>query len=640
MSVAVVQSGNGAIPEWTRQNVASLERSILGAVLLKPESWGFIRQRIDSGCFYYEKHRALFEAIESVAVEHGQPDFMLVVNELRGANRLEAAGGISYLANLAHCVPAAANLEAHIHCILEIRSSHSGEPVSIWPELVPIGPGKLPEFPVDALPPVLAQFVEEQATAAQTPAALPAMTVIGACSAAIMGKAEVCIRGDWVETLNTYTSVVMSPASRKSQSMSAAKTPLEQWESEQRKAKAAEVQAARAYRDVLEGQVKEAKTRAAKAKGDDAEALIREAVDLAQRLESFQVPALPRLLVDDTTPEQLAVLLSEQSERMAIFSAEGTVFELMTGRYSQNGGGNFELFLQAYRGESYTVDRKGKAPIELRKPLLTICLAVQPDVIESMAKKPGLRGRGMFGRFLYAIPENNLGTRRIAPPSVSPEARIAYNRAIERLMNLGTPGEAVLMRFDANAEAVFRDFEEWLEPRLGPFGDLGGMPDWGGKLAGTTARIAGLIHLAKNLDKSDPRRLPITGETVMSAISVAAFCIPHAQAVYQDMEADPQASGALHLLEWIRKERRHEFTRREIHQGCRGKFRKIDQLRAPLDLLKSHGYIRLFEDAVKRRKGPPSDKYLVNPAVYEIEDIEDANAPARVREERKGPIHP
>jgi hypothetical protein len=357
--------------------------------------------------------------------------------------------------------------------------------------------------------------------------------------------------------------------------------------------------------------------------------LMQEAQEAARKLADFKPTVMPRLLAEDATPEQLAVLMSDQGGRMAIFSAEGTVFELMAGRYSQNGGSNIELFLQSFKGETVRVDRKGRPELLLLDPALTICLAIQPDVIESMSRKPGMSGRGLLGRFLYEMPESLLGLRRIGAADVDEGTRLRYSRMVERLLNLEAQATTPILRFSLDAQSIFQEFESWLEPRLGPFGELGSMSDWGGKLAGAAARIAGILHVLERIDQPNLLGGEIGPETVMHALGVAEFCIPHARATYADMQADPQMAAAQHLLDWIQKEQCKEFKRRELHQAVRGRYPKAEMLEGPIRTLTTHGYIKIFEVPEKKKRGRPSEKYLVNPELLNFEDSEDMRMRAR-----------
>jgi hypothetical protein len=66
--------------------------------------------------------------------------------------------------------------------------------------------------------------------------------------------------------------------------------------------------------------------------GEDQSTLLQEIHELEGKLPP--VPAIPRLFVDDCTPERLASLMIEQGERIAVFSDEGGVFDILAGRYS------------------------------------------------------------------------------------------------------------------------------------------------------------------------------------------------------------------------------------------------------------------------------------------------------------------
>lgn len=69
--------------------------------------------------FYHEAHRHIFSAIGDVFDQHGAADLVTVSEELRTRGALEAVGGISYIAGLAHGVPTAANVEHYAHIVRE-----------------------------------------------------------------------------------------------------------------------------------------------------------------------------------------------------------------------------------------------------------------------------------------------------------------------------------------------------------------------------------------------------------------------------------------------------------------------------------------------------------------------------------------
>src|SRR5262249_58823621 len=79
---------------------------------------------------------------------------------------------------------------------------------------------------------------------------------------------------------------------------------------------------------------------------------------------------------------------------------------------------------------------------------------------------------------------------------------------------------------------------------------------------------------------------------------------------------DPVVSEARHILAWIHRIQHTAFTRRDLFEGTKGRFRQVGALALPLDLLIRHGYIR--ERDPEERPGPgrkPSPTYDVNPLI-------------------------
>ena len=199
----------------------------------------------------------------------------------------------------------------------------------------------------------------------------------------------------------------------------------------------------------------------------------------------MEVPVLPRMLAEDSTPERLAGLLAEQDGRMGVFSAEGgDVFAIMAGRYASSGEPNIGVYLKGHSGDSLRVDRQHRAPVFVSKPALTICFALQPFVIEGLAEQRGFRGMGLLARFLYAIPENTVGQRDVDPPTVPKIIQCDYHDQLTNLLKIpirkGQDGEVaeheLLMSSEAREKMV--NFERALEPQLAETGANLRPPAW------------------------------------------------------------------------------------------------------------------------------------------------------------------
>jgi hypothetical protein len=515
------------------------------------------------------------------------------------------------------------------------ESAESAESTPAWEPPAPLGAAAAaPGFPVRALPGWLADYVQAEAHATQTPPDLAAMQVLSVLAAAAGGLAEVAVRPGWREPLNLFTAVGMSPGSRKSAVVRDVTRPLLELERELVGAKTSAILEADTARKVAEraaeqaqtiaGKAAAGQTVAGKAAADQAEAALADAVAAARRAAGIQVPATPRLLVDDATPEALASLLAEQGERIALLSPEGDVFDMMAGRYAQGSGPNLGVYLKGHAGDPLRVDRKGRPPEHVDRPALTVGLAVQPDVLRQIADRPGFRGRGLLARFLWSLPAATVGRRQVGAAPVPAGLRERYETDVKALARsllgqaelgrLAGITEPMAIPLNPAAAAVLLDLERELEPRLDPeTGDLAHVEGWAAKLAGATARIAGLLHLAEHL--RDGWAKPVQAETMHAAVAIARYLTEHALAVFDLMGADPALADARYLLDWIERTATERFTRRELFTALpRGRFPKVDALDPALELLEAHGYLRRAAQPAPKGPGrPPSPTYEVNP---------------------------
>jgi replicative DNA helicase len=348
--------------------------------------------------------------------------------------------------------------------------------------------------------------------------------------------------------------------------------------------------------------------------------LVEEASSLAAELAETRVSVPTRCIADDCTPEKLITLLGDQGGRIAVLSPEGDVFDLMAGRYSTKGTANLGVYLKGHAGDTLRVDRVGRTPEFINQPALTLGLTVQPEVIRGLATKPGFRGRGLLGRLLYSLPASPLGHRNTSPPAVPENVYEYYRGALLVLLNLsnekGDDGDLIphVLMIEAAGQERLQRFETWVEPQLSEFGNLGRMTDWGGKVVGAVARIAGLLHMAEHAGAEAPWNIPISDATVERAIRVGMYFIEHAKAAFAEMGADAVVENAKAILRWIGHNKLASFTRRDLHQGMRGTFERAAEIEPPLAVLIERGFIRKRPHNPANGAGRPvSPTFDVNP---------------------------
>ncbi len=95
------------------------EQSVLGSMLIAPESWDTVTEIIGSDDFYNRAHQTIFIAVLDL-LKHNLPvDLITVSEQLEKHDKLEEAGGFAYLAELAKNTPSAANVAAYAQIIKE-----------------------------------------------------------------------------------------------------------------------------------------------------------------------------------------------------------------------------------------------------------------------------------------------------------------------------------------------------------------------------------------------------------------------------------------------------------------------------------------------------------------------------------------
>ena len=93
------------------------ERSLLGGLMLDQRAWDQVADVVGLDDFYRADHRAIFQAVMTLIGQDRPPDAVTVSEQLEREQRLEAAGGVDYLARLVEETPSAANVRAYARIV-------------------------------------------------------------------------------------------------------------------------------------------------------------------------------------------------------------------------------------------------------------------------------------------------------------------------------------------------------------------------------------------------------------------------------------------------------------------------------------------------------------------------------------------
>ena len=319
-----------------------------------------------------------------------------------------------------------------------MKQQDSAEPV--WEAPIPLDDAHPPAMNPDILTGLLGDMAKAVSAATETPIELAAGVGLSVLAAACQGKIVIEVNPGYREPLNIWVIAALESANRKSSVLSEMTAPLLQWEQNQGGKLAPWIREAASKRQNQEARLKSLRSQYGKAQAEDLPDIARQILDIETNLPEVPVP--PKVWAQDVTPEHLGSLMAQHKGRMSILSAEGGIFDIIAGRYS-NGVPNLDLFLQGHSGDAVRVDRGSRDPIYLGNPALTLGLSPQPGVLRGLADKPGFRERGLLARCLYFLPGSPLGYRRLNTIPVPESARAGYQDLIFKLLNIEPEEERV-----------------------------------------------------------------------------------------------------------------------------------------------------------------------------------------------------
>ena len=472
-----------------------------------------------------------------------------------------------------------------------------------FPPIVPLTPQwcGLPPFPLDALPDFIRDYVKAVADHSQTSPDMAAVISLGVLAVCLQGKYEIESPSGFSEPLSLYMAVIAAPGERKSSVMRAMTKALYDYERDYNKARAEEIQENRRSRQRLERQI--SSLRKSLERSYDRETEL-ELMQLEDQLAGTPELKPVRFFADDCSSEALTSLMADNGGIFSVISAEGGIFDIMAGRYSQRA--NIDVWLKGHCGDTIRVDRMTREAESIEHPSLSAILSIQPSVLEEIMSNSTMSGRGLLARFLYASPPSMIGYRNFYAPPITEEVVERYHWLIYELMAL--PLEDEPTKLSLTIPAYFRMIDYFREHEQFLIGEGQAISDWASKYIGAVLRIAGLIHVAG----SEGTKVDVA--TIENAIRIGKYFLAHATYAYSLMGTDLSIQKATFVLSKLKKKNVTTIKRSELFQICRGKFfRKTEDILPTLDLLAEHSYLRQEEPQRQSAGRPPDVRIIVNP---------------------------
>lgn len=318
------------------------------------------------------------------------------------------------------------------------------------------------QFPLEALPSAIRQFVAEGAEALPGPYELLAIPALVAAGAAIGNACGIRLKEGWQEKPSLYAVVICNSGTMKSPALDHATFPVKQHQTDTR-----------------------------------------------------------RTWTSDVTVESLARLLTEHPRGLLVIRDELAGWVKAENQYKGGKGTDKEFYLSAWGGQSFVVDRVGaggkSTPLFIDRPFVSVVGGLPPDVLQELDQSAGIAD-GFFPRILFAWPD------RFFPnwtdKTISRETTKQYETMFSDLYTLGNiaTAETTYLGLALDAQEAFiawhkQHFSEAVIQATSPF--LEGCYD---KLKGYCARLA-LIHALC----TNHRSLSVPLKSIEAAITLVAY---------------------------------------------------------------------------------------------------------------------
>ena len=463
--------------------------------------------------------------------------------------------------------------------------------MELWPELPT---QMLPEFPVDVLPDDLAAYCTARAKSIQVSPAMVACIMFGTVSSVAVGRIKVQpMHGNsYMEPAQLYLICRGNPGERKSSTMTSVTEPWTEWITEKE-------QKIQQKNDVTRRKIEVCRQDAKRAKGADLEMLLEQMDEMNKQLLPDPISPL-----GDVTMEALIEYMSRHDGKAAVMTDEANILNVCIGRSytSDKGAVNLDVILKGYSGNDITGIRVGRGAWKIKHGALSVCVAVQPNLLDSFTKDKTSAGRGLQGRFLYFLPESMVGLRQARAPQMPADLALKWDKTIRWIASLPDS----ILSFDEHAETAYIDWSDSTEHRLR--GDLdGALLEWGGKLVGNTVRLAGTLALMDRCTTVQSRHW-YAAQTIADS-----YLVPCAKHLFCSGD-DRLTDDARTILDRIKEDNfsQADFWRDRGRHLFKKEKRRFEDA---LQYLQLAGYLRPTAEICSN--GKTSVRWIVNPACLE-----------------------
>lgn len=449
-------------------------------------------------------------------------------------------------------------------------------PPSVQPEESEDAEERIPfkPFPIESLPLVVQEYIQHAARALHcdmTYLALPALCTLGG----IIGNTRIIeLKETWTEPSVFWGVLIADSSTLKSPALDCAVAPATMIQDELFVKYEKEMEV---WREAME-EWKASGGKAANSK------------EYASKPSPTR-PDAERIIVGDITIEKLAEILHKNPRGIILKRDELQGWFGSFGQYKATGGGNdLPVWLEAFRAQSRTIDRKsGDIPtIYVPRFAVTVLGTIQPGVF-SRILTAAFFDSGLTSRLLLAMPpkRKKVWSEDVIPHAVGLGYRTLIRNLWEAINKEKSYGQTwpKVLRMTPQAKKLWVTFyDEWAEKQHESEGDQAYAL---AKLEGYCARFALLFSVVEYY-AGEVMEEVVTLEHVRKAITLVQWFANEAERVYALVKNPEELLEEDRLLDFIASIG-GEITSRRLLRSNPSKYKKTEVCRALLESLVQKG---------------------------------------------------
>lgn len=471
-----------------------------------------------------------------------------------------------------------------------------------WPEPQPLTAKIDPEpYPIDALPDTIRAAVEEVAGFVKAPLPLVASSALAALSLACQAHMDAKRAEKLHGPVGLFLLTIADSGERKSTCDGFFTSAIRQYQEEQVEAMKSAINeyqaknaAWEAERDGLLSAVKDASK-----KGKPTDKLRADLAQLQQ--DKPEPPRVPRLLLGDETPENLAWSLAKLWPSAGVLSSEAGVVFGSHGMGKESAMRNLALLNVLWDGGTHSIGRRTSESYTVRGARLTMGLMIQEQALREYLSKSGplARGSGFLARFLVAWPESTQGTRFFSEAPENWPHLAAFHRRIAAILNQPAPIDEdgaltpPMMPLAPEAKAAWVEYHDAIERELLRGGELHDVKDVAAKSADNAARLATQFQLFEHGAGG-----AVGFDALDRATTIAAWHLSESRRFFGELALPAELADAARLDNWLiehcRDGRKRIVGKNHIRQH--GPLRDGARLEAAIRELADLDRVRLEKD--------------------------------------------